>query len=182
MKSLKQSRLDRIARKKLRQAKAITRVIRETPAERDQRTKKFFKKIIESGIREQNKKCTHGGAWSGYDCCICNADNLATRLRDEWYPAPVYKMFVFMRNEGNPYGDGAIQLDIKTRNPTKKIMEMQANGFWYTWRAKPVFMMPGMIKIVQLDDRWVPVQNPWNTDPPVKPAPKESRQHLSAEK
>lgn len=135
-----------------------------TKKEKVKRSKKIFKKIFEEFKKEEKKKCLHGVSFLGANCFICHPDEIASAIRNNWYPTPTYKANVYIKNESGD--EDRLELDIKTHNPTKKIMEMQNNGFWYLFKNKPVFMTPNSIKVVQLDDR---LQSRGYTDPADSP-------------
>ena len=168
MKTIKQSRLDRLARRKRQLDRRIAFEKKLTKDQRIERENQFLQKIARQCEKEGMKKCPHGFAFSGFECLTCNADKIADRIREEWSPIPSYKCIVI--DELSASGGGSLPLTIKSYGITKKIKEMQDNGFWYVWRGSPVFMTPGHIRVVILDGV---VRNPSNTDPTETPDPKE---------
>jgi len=108
------------------------------------------------------KKCPHGIGFSGYECFVCSADAIADRLREAWSPSTTYKILIYDGEAGH------IPLTIKTRGLTKKITEMQENGFWYPFKGSPVYMAPGNIKVVVVDQM---VQSHGYNDPDTTPGP-----------
>lgn len=169
MKTIRQSRLDRLTRQKKRAAKKSKPFTRE-------KLLNLYRGLLKNITKRVQIGCVHGELDFGYCCMICNADKIAARLREKWYPTPVYKAYVFVQDDN---GESALPLDLKTRYPTKKIKEMQDNGFWYMWKGKPVFMLPNQLKVVQLDDM---VRSPDYSDPPMKPDPKASERIRHAQK
>lgn len=164
MKSLKQSRIDRLERKRKREERRQKAEARITKSQKIEQTNELLKVVAAACQRKGLKKCPHGIAFSGYECFICRPDEIAKRLLEKWSPSRTFKALIY---SGEGESESCLPLDIKTRTISKKLKEMQENGFWYTWRGKPVFMMPGKIKVVVLGDT---VRSPGYIDPPGIPA------------
>jgi hypothetical protein len=158
LKSIKQSRADRLERRRISARKAADIEKSLTEDQRVHRYNALLKKIEKQCERIGKKKCPHGFPFSGYDCLVCNADAIADRIREEWYPSAEYKLLIY---DGEP---GNIPLTLRTRSLVKKIDEMQKNGFWYPFRGSPVYCAPGTIRAVVVDGM---VQNPGYIGPPA---------------
>jgi hypothetical protein len=151
MKSLKQSRRDRLARR-IKQAKEKAKADSLiTEDEKIEIENKFLWRLAEACVREGRRLCQHGQPFSGFKCIDCHPDEIAEEMREEWSPTPIFKLLVY------GVDDSCLPVTVKTRGIAKKIMEMQNNGFWYTYKDKPIFMLPNSIKVIVVDDM---VQNP----------------------
>lgn len=157
MKSIKQSRKDRLAR---RAARLLVKPTAKQLKKQKLKDQKGSKELVRKVNKELAKKCKHKFRLAGALCPVCNPDKLAKVIREEWLPAPVYVANIYLK--GAEGGDEIhVQQRVKTRNPTRTFMQMQKNGFWYTYKEKPVFIFPDMIRVIQLDDI---AQNPWCND------------------
>jgi len=162
MKTIKQSRIDRLARKRKRHSLKLLRESRLTEVQKYKLAQIALRKYSKQIDQEANKKCLHGIGFSGHECLVCNADKIATQIRDEWSPPTTYKILVYDDM------DGCVSLTTTTRAITKKIVEMQNNGFWYVWKGSPVFFFAGNIRAIVLDGV---VQSHGYNDPPTEPGP-----------
>jgi hypothetical protein len=156
--------LDRLARKRKRRDLQIAYEKKLTQEQKIINWNKILTDCAKQCEREGLKKCPHGIGFSGYECFVCSADKIADRLREMWSPSTTYKILVYDGEEGH------IPLTIKTRGLTKKITEMQENGFWYPYKGSPVYMAPGNIKVVVVDQM---VQSHGYNDPDTTPEPTE---------
>lgn len=143
MKSIKQSRLDRLNRRKHQYERLIAAEKKLTQKERILRNNKLLKKIAKQCMAEGLKKCPHGMAFSGYECMICSSDKIAARLRSDWLYQTYYAEVVPVDSDGM-----YVPVTIKTGNLTKTLKGMQKNGFWYSIDQKYIFLMPESIRAV----------------------------------
>lgn len=178
MKSLKQSRIDRLARRQKRIRRAVEKEAELTPKQRYERDRKrgqsFAKKLIRSLKRGKNEKCLHGVEYSGAYCFACNPDTIASHIRDQWSPLDTYHLEVVPVDSSGMY----IPVTVKTRHLTQTVKEMQENGFWYKIYKEPTFLMPQSIRCILVKGM---AQSRGHSDPPVKPSPKVSERIRSSQ-
>ena len=162
MKTIKQSRLDRLARRKIRSERIKEAEKNLTKNDIIKRDNALLKRIEKACLKEGFKRCPHGLPFSGYECFVCRSDEIANRLREEWRPADVYNLEVIPVNSEGMY----IPITVRTNTITKTLKDMQENGFWYGIHTDPMFLMPQSIRCIIVKGI---AQNPGYTDPPVKP-------------
>jgi hypothetical protein len=174
MKTIKQSRLDRLARRKKRSERIKEAEKKLTKEDRIKRDNAFLKKLKTAVIREGMNKCPHGFAFSGYECVVCRGDEIASRLRNEWRPVDRYELEIIPVDTDAMY----IPVTVRTNTLTKTIKEMQENGFWYGLHHSPMFLMPQSIRCVVVKGM---AQSLSNTDPPVRPSTSKGEQQKFAQ-
>lgn len=168
MKSIKQSRIDRLERRRKRIERVVGKQKNLTQNQKIIQENKFLKKIEKACITLGNNRCPHGLPFSGYECFSCKPVEIATRLREDWAPAPSYNLEVIPTSEEEVY----VPVVVKTNHLTETLRDMQKNGFWYILHNEPMYLMPESIRCIIVKGM---VQSPGYTDPPVKSSPEVSK-------